>query len=652
MGNFKEEQDTTDVQDKTLLPDERLIIEKIINRKKDIQNNRQGYEKQWLINIAFLYGKHHFNIEKKAYAGLEDRIHWELKSLDRKKKTNRVANYILPLYRSLLARMLMLKASVNIEPTTNSQRDVNSAKVSQEVLEDVWQTVNKANPILGRDIGGMLLVLKKLFSYLLTVGSGYLVPYFNPKSYAQAGWETENGPEVVEAKIGAVEVKVLTPFDIFKDPLNRWLIEQEIMSTDDIKDKYDVEVASEDVGLSEVEEQIKNLLSAAEEKKMDNAARVYQYWEIPSPKHPQGRFVVCTESKIIYKGEIPPEYKGRIPYFGFEYLDFICSTYPQGMVEQLINLQEEYNMTISRLGAYKKWFAGKLKVPDQCQLRTRYDDDIGQIIKFKAGFGEPHFEVPPNPPSFLFDDLVRIRRDMEDICGVHDTSIGRNPKQAKSGVAIQALTERDDSQLTPIMISIEEKLAFLCETILDIVEAKYTEPRILGITGETLAAEIKTFRGENVKGNRRIKITMGSALPTSKAERQNFILALAQQEFITKQKALEMLEFGDIEGVFHSVDETNAKSENQSMAKGGQPIPQAWDEHTIHTKIHSDFLKSEEFKKIPPQLQQIIIEHYKMHQQYIMQEQQALTVEAGQGGGGQQSVPGTARPNMGQGGIQ
>ena len=647
---FKADEQTQERQD-NILPEEKNIIDTVVNRKKDIANNRQGYEKQWLINIAFLYGKHHFNIEKKAYAGLDDRIVWEMKNLTRKKKTNRVANYILPLYRSLLARMLMLKASVNVEPTTNSKRDVDGAKVSQEVLEDLWQTVNKSNPILGRKMGGMLLVLKQLFGYLLTVGSGYLMPYFNPKSKAKTAWETPEGQsEIIESDVGQVEIKAVTPFDVFKDPMNRWLIEQEIMSVDEIKEKYDVEVLPEDVGLTEVEEQIKNLLSASEEKKLENSVRVYQMWEVPTPKHPDGRYVITTESKVIYDDRIPEEYKGRIPYFGFEYLDFICSTYPQGMIEQLINLQEEYNMTISRLAAYKKWFAGKLKVPKQCQLETKYDDDIGQIIKYKSGFGEPHFEVPPNPPSFLFEDLVRIRRDMEDVAGVHDTSLGRNPKQAKSGIAIQALTERDDSQLTPIMISIEEKLAFLCEMILDIVELKYSEPRLLGITGETLGAEIKTFRGENVKGNRRIKVVMGSALPTSKAERQNFILALAQQEFITKPKALEMLEFGDIEGIYHSVDETNAKSENQEMAKGGQPIPQSWDEHTIHAKVHADFLKSEEFKRIHPMLQQLVIAHYQGHQQFILQEQQAL-MQPGGPTGGQQSVPGTARPNMGQGGI-
>ena len=250
MGTFKDK--TVEQQDKEdmLLPEEKDTIQLILDRKKEIVNNRQGYEKQWMVNIAFLYGKHHFNIEKKAFSGLDDRVVWELKNLSRKKKTNRIANYILPLYRSLLSRMLMLKATVNVEPTTNSKRDVDNAKIAQEALEDFWQTVNKKNPVLGRTTGGMLLVLKKLFGMLLTVGSGYLMPYFNPNTRAKAAWAAE---DVVETDIGEVEIKVCSPFDIFKDPLNRWFIEQEIKSVDDIKDTYGIEIKPEDVGVSEVE---------------------------------------------------------------------------------------------------------------------------------------------------------------------------------------------------------------------------------------------------------------------------------------------------------------------------------------------------------------------------------------------------------------
>ena len=112
------------------------IIKEVTEQKEQIQESRTVFERQWLINLAFLYGKHYFTIEKKPISGLDERIYWELKNMERKKKTRRVANYILPLFRSLLSRMLMMKSTVNVEPTTNSDRDRAAAKVGQEAAED------------------------------------------------------------------------------------------------------------------------------------------------------------------------------------------------------------------------------------------------------------------------------------------------------------------------------------------------------------------------------------------------------------------------------------------------------------------------------------------------------------------------------------
>lgn len=630
-----------DIQKNTLedasVTKETELIEKIIKRKDKIRKVRQQYEKDWLINIAFLYGKHYFTVEKRPYSGLDERIYWELKNLERKRKTRRTANYILPLYRSLLARMLMFKANVDAEPTTRSERDIASAKIAKEVLEDFWQMANKNNYNL--DTGGMILVLMKLFGFMLTCGHGWLRPYFNPKTTSK----TLLGGEMMEAEIGEVEVRIRSPFDVFADPLNRFVIEQEILDIEQIEKQYDKKVKAEDIGMTEIEQQLLSLLESGSVDNYENCAKVYRMYESPSPKHKDGRFIVITGKNILHEGTLPPEYKGRVPLFRFDYLDLLMAVYPQGMVNQLISLQEEYNNTISKLAAYKKWFAGKLKVPLNAKLQTKYDDEVGQIVQYRQGF-EPHFESPPNPPEFLFSELMRIQRNMEDISGQHDASMGRVPSGAKSGKAIENLSETDNSQLTPVLLNVEQKLTAFCETVLDIMQARYSEPRLLNITGETLQGEVKTFMGEQLKGNRRIKITLGSALPVSKGARQSYILDLHERQLITPQKTLEMLEFGDVEGIYHSIDENQAKSENQEMLKGNQAIVMEFDDHTVHAKTHSDFMKDrKKFMKLPSQVQQIFLQHYKEHQDYLLAEQQAAMSLQTKGG----QLPPPAAPEIG-----
>ncbi len=611
-------EENTGVKEKENITD----IEKcqgIIKQRDTIKRSRQSFEKQWLINIAFLHGKQYFQIEKSATSGLDEKIHWELKNLQRKKKTRRIDNYILPLYRSLLARMLNMKSHISVDATTNSDRDKSAAKVSQEALEDFWQMANKNNPILSQDYSGMILVLAQLFKYLLGIGIAYLKPVFNPRTQSKHFLNEK----VDTNEIGEVETKVIHGFDVFKDPLKRYIIEQSVMSIDDVEEMYNKKVAAEDIGYTETEQKLLNLLEGSKPEKFEDAVRVFEKAQIPSKKHPNGRYQVCTSKIMLHEGDLPPEYKGRLLYFEFKYLDLMLSSFPQGMIEQLISLQEELNHTISELAAYKKWLKGKLMVPKNANLETKVDDEVGQIIYYNAQH-KPDWSVPPSPPSFLMLEIRRIKAAMEDIAAAHDASMGRVPGGVKSGVGIEELKEADVSQLAPNLISIEQKLAFFAETVLDIMEAKYSEPRLLAVTGDLLGAEVKTFKGGDVKGNRRIKISLGSGLPHTKQARQTYIDNLVEKEYITKEKGRELLEFGDVEGVFHSLDETLQKEEIQHLLEEGYDVVvEEWDDHTIHIKVITDFMKSKQFFELPDEIRKKFIAHRQTHQQNLLREQEA-----------------------------
>lgn len=622
-------EDPNPSQEQTIIiPTERDTLKLVTENVQKKQQARASFEKQWLVNIAYLYGKHYFYVDKKPVGGLEDRVVWELKNLDRKNKTRRVANYILPLYRSMLARLLMMKAKVNCEPLTRVERDISSARVSQEVLEDFWINVNRSNPILCQDYSSMQGVLQKIFGYMLTTGRGWLKPYFNPRTSAKTVFRDFSGAveTIDDFEVGNVEVEAIHLFEGYPDPLHRNFAQKKILNVEDIETLYGVKIKPESVSLTEVEQQLMTLMEQGTEVvgKYDNSACVYEYYEVPGNKYPQGRFVICTSDKVIQDEVLPPEFKGRLPFFKFDYLDLMMAPYPQGIVDQLISLQEEYNYTVTRLAEYKKWFAGKVKVPKQCKLETKYDDEVGQLIYYDRTGGEPQFESPPNPPSFLMEEIMRIRKDMEDIAATHDVSMSRTPAGVTSGVAIDNLTELDNGQISPVLMHIETQLGFFCQMVLDIMEARYTEERLLGITGENLTAEVKTFKGENVKGNKRVQISLGSGMPSSKQARMELIFRLKQEGMISPEKATELLEFGDIEGVFHSLDENAQKVELQEMiTMTAQPEVNDWDNHTVHLSTLDQFLKSNQFKELDPVAQNVIIAHRQQHQQRISAEFQA-----------------------------
>jgi hypothetical protein len=262
-------------------------------------------------------------------------------------------------------------------------------------------------------------------------------------------------------------------------------------------------------------------------------------------------------------------------------------------------------------------------VPKGAELETKWDDEVGQLIYYVTGH-KPTYEAGGTPPNFLMLEISRIKKAMEDIAVAHDASMGRIPNQAKSGVAIENLAEADNSVLSPILIGHEQQLSFFAETVVDIMEHKYSEPRLLAITGELLGPEVKTFKSEDLKGNKRIKVSLGSSLPYSKQARQQFIMTLRKDGYITQDKAMELMEFGDIEGIFQNLDETLQKEEIQAMMKPGMNVTvEPWDDHTIHIKVITDFMKSPAYMKLSDEDKKKFVGHREAHQQLLLKEEEA-----------------------------
>lgn len=622
---------------------EKQYISGIIDRIRTIQRNRAGFEKQWLVNTAFLYGRHHFDVGVMPRQGdLSDRIVWEMRNIQRTKrdKLRRTVNYTMPLWRSLLARMIQLKSRISVTPETQDDRDIAAARVGQEVLEDFWFRANKSNPVVCQDLGGMLKVLLRLFNYLTVCGRGWLMPYFNPQSLDRVNLNDE----IINGPVGAVEVKPYSPFDVFMSPSRYWVATQDVMSVEQIADLYNVEVEAEDIGLTNTDRQLQRLLNGQnmEESKFEDSAIVLTFFHLPTKKYPQGQFSIFTSKKMFLKPvALPEEYEGTLPLFKFGYLDIMGGDYPQGMVEQLIPLQEDYNYTAERLAGYKKWLAGKLLMPIGCRPETSWNDEIGQIVKYDATGGKPEYMAGGSPPVFIIREFDRIRRDMEDIAATHDTSMSRVPSGIKSGIGIENLTESDKSQIAPQLIDTEQQLSFFAHRVLKIMEKRYTEPRLVGITGKNLAVDVRIFKGENLQGEKRVEISLGSNLPSNKEARAARIIDLADRGWIGKEKGLELLEFGDVEGIFHDIDKQQERVEIMEMSKGVDVIPAEWENHTVRIAELTDFLKSSDYRKLSPEIQNLFIGHLRMHRIYLSNEMQQMNQMTAQPGAG---APGPSAP--------
>ena len=106
-------------------------------------------------------------------------------------------------------------------------------------------------------------------------------------------------------------------------------------------------------------------------------------------------------------------------------------------------------------------------------------------------------------------------------------------------------------------------------------------------------------------------------------KKQEFILEAIKMQLIPPAVGLKYLPLNDTESMYNEVqvDNNHAQRENLRMARGEQVQVMEWDNHVVHVQEHENFMKSQEFELLDPQMQQIFVEHRKQHQTVVMAEE-------------------------------
>jgi len=249
---------------------------------------------------------------------------------------------------------------------------------------------------------------------------------------------------------------------------------------------------------------------------------------------------------------------------------------------------------------------------------------------------------------------------MEDISSQHQVSRGENPGGGvTAATAISFLQERDDSLMTTAYQSVEsgyEKIAR--HTISHVVE-HWDVPRTVSVTGVDGSFDSVALKGTELSSGTDIRMEAGSALPTSKAAKQAFLMEIMKMGWIDPTKGLELMDMGGIDKLYDElkIDERQAQRENLRMSRleiqqieqheqmvqmqgqmaqeadaQGQPIPNSdqntgtplsmpdniipvntWDNHQLHIDIHNRYRKSQAFEMLPEKIKQQFEYHVAMH---------------------------------------
>lgn len=657
--------------------------EDLEDRYKSLKSNRNFLDSQWKLSLAFYKGKQ-YTYYNRTLRRLE-----QLPVEDGEKPRYRVRvvnNQIAPGSHALLAKLTKTKPVINATPASGSDADLKAAQVADKLLEHWWNDFcldDKLSEALLWSIitgNGYWKITwdehaGKQMRFLLgpdgqPITDTALADMFRNELMAQ-----EVQPQEKVVYMGDIKVEVVSPFDVFIDDSAKVMDEAKYaicihyMSPEEVKKRWGKDVEADSIS-SEPTAMMQGMSSALMSKKKDVAAIRVGYF-LPSVEVPNGRYVVWTEDQILEDKPWPYPFH-KLPFIKFPGIRVPGQVYDMGDVEQAIPIQKDLNKTLSQIIEYKNLtLKPRVWAPTGSLNGVRLTSEPGAVYEYNLiGDHKPEIEQLPNMPPYIFEHLTNLRNDIRQAFGIVDITEGTPPPNVEAGIAIDLLQEMATDRIAPRVMLLERALTNAGELMVELAQVYYEEPRLLKIYGPGGAHKAVRYSQADLQGGVSIHTETGSALPRTRAGRQARILDYVERGIIRPDQAYKYLDVADLEGLANKFqsDEDQAYREHDRLlaqqplnqvsmqaaiqaVQMGEPVgpnqepiqdqeaamnyvqqealrPFPFENLATHLDVHSLFMKSAEFERLPLEVQQQFMTHYTLTQQAMAEMPKPIEFQA------------------------
>ena len=220
-------------------------------------------------------------------------------------------------------------------------------------------------------------------------------------------------------------------------------------------------------------------------KKRENFADQFGL-EILTKHTKKVRWTVTADLVVLHDDWSPYDTFTLVPYF-----PYWRRGRPFGMVRNLISPQEQLNKISSQELHIVNTTANSGWIVETGSLNGMTADDLeehgaetGLVLEFNRG-SSPPAKIPPNQiPTGLDRISQKAAINIKQISGISDAMLGTDSPEV-SGVAIQAKQNRGAMMIQVPLDNLTKTRQYLAEKILKLVQAYYTEERVIQITDES-----------------------------------------------------------------------------------------------------------------------------------------------------------------------
>ena len=198
------------------------------------------------------------------------------------------------------------------------------------------------------------------------------------------------------------------------------------------------------------------------------------------------RWTVTADTVVLFDDWSPYSQFTIVPYF-----PYFRRGKPFGMVRNLLSPQEQLNKITSQELHIVNTTANSGWIVESGSLSGMTADDLeehgaetGLVLEFNRG-STPPAKIGANQIPTGLDKLgAKASRNIKEISGITDAMLGQDSPEV-SGVAIQQKQNRGSTMLQVPLTNLAKTRQYLAEAILKLVQAYYTEERVLQITDES-----------------------------------------------------------------------------------------------------------------------------------------------------------------------
>jgi hypothetical protein len=629
---------------------------------QEAKSARRQFEPDWMLNRAFFAGYQWVSYQAGRIgrpAGLDPHRQYVT--------DNRMKGIIM----ARVARKSRNRPMFSATPQGGDDDAINSARLGERILENDWEGLalhpKLHTALMWADLcaDGFIKVYWDSFAgqkaqVLMGPGGepligphGGLARPEDTEALAQMNPGILEHVTVSEVAQGDVRNEVKSPFEIYPSPLAtcmedcEYLFDETVRSLDYVRERYQQDINGKDfnpVADADVAGAItegffpngSNLFHS--NGASTGGVKVREYYCRPNHRYPKGCRSTWINQTIVAMDDAPDD---PMPYVKFASIEVPGRFWSAPVATDLRHPQVDFNVMRTQVKENARRL-GNPALLESRQAAVEYHGRVGEKIQYDSTVidAKPEYLLPPNIPVYIENELERIVRSMEEIAGLHEVSRAQVPNGVTAASAINLLQESDETRLGPEIQQMEFALGEWGTKILKLRARYNTDERLVKIAGKDGRWDVFAFKGEMLGEDPHVEVQAGSQMPRGKAAKQaamtEILSLIFQYQYPIDERNLRRFlkdyEIGGLDRLFEGMTE-DAKQVNREIRQliNGEQVPiNSFDNDEFHIADTTEFMKTDQYAALPPQIQANFEAHVGQHRERLAQIAEAAAAAEAQ----------------------